>query len=277
MPASRTRNEYYWIHHQLVMMQNHRATVYGRWPQLHSESELVVAIENRGDSKKITEGSSATPSRLTIALLREQRLCSDQHADEIGVDVPEELIQIASRHVKDAVAEVTRQYSELANEERKTGAVTYEINRQRVIESNGWSLTVSLQGFSTQNKEPIIGADLGIVVDLKSGERQVSKGLWVQAKETATLPEDPLTLPRLRDQMEKMLNRTKDAYGMIFTQAGVYVFQGLNSQVTTTLEDVLTESQSGSKLGSSQHDYPHDGPLQPYCRRGAGGSVEGAS
>ncbi|HQZ66687.1 MAG TPA: hypothetical protein PLY87_16460 [Planctomycetaceae bacterium] len=239
MPASLTRNEYYWTNDRLVHEVNQRANVYSGWRLRRSQRDLVATIEDRGTSKKIEHGPAATSTRTAHALLRDERLQVDPNTQDIGADVPEELVRRGSAIVQDAVAEVTRQYSRLSNEERRTGALQYDLNRVGVIEQDGWQLTIILQGFASNPKENITGADLGIVVDLKHGGKQVSKGFWVQAKQTDSMPKEPLTLKDLKGQMADMLERTKEAYGMVYTPNGVEMFQGWKSQQTTTLSEVI--------------------------------------
>lgn len=239
MPASTTRNEYYWINDRLVHEVNQRSSVYSRWRLRRSTRDLVATIEDRGTSKKIEHGPVATSTRIPHALLRDERLQVDPNTQDIGAEVPEELVRRGSAIVQDAVAEVTRQYSRLSNEERRTGAVQYDLNRAGVIEQDGWQLTIILQGFASNPKENKTGADVGIVVDLKHGGKQVSKGLWAQAKQADSMPEEPLTLKDLKGQMADMLDRTEEAYGMVYTPNGVEVFQGWQSRQTTTLSEVI--------------------------------------
>jgi len=239
MPASTTRNEYYWINDRLVHEVNQRSSVYSRWRLRRSKRDLVATIEDRGTSKKIEHGQAATSTRIAHAMLRDERLQVDPNSRDIGADVPEELVRRGAAIVQDAVVEVTRQYSRLSNEERRTGAIQYDLNRAGVIEHDGWQLTIILQGFASNPKEHETGADVGIVVDLKHGGKQVSKGLWAQAKQSDSMPEEPLTLKDLKGQMADMLDRTEEAYGMVYTPNGVEVFHGWESQQTTTLSDVI--------------------------------------
>jgi hypothetical protein len=242
MPAALSRNEYYWEKDRLVQRINERASRYGRWKQIGIGRELVAAIENRRGSKRVKIGSAYTPSRLAHAILREERLSPNPASLELAFAVPQELIRIAAGVVGSAVKEVTRQFSSLSNEERRTGAITFALNRYGVIEFEGWELTIALEGFSAQTKEPRTGADLGIIVDLRKGDVQVSKGLWAQAKEAEQLPPDPLKLQDLKDQMRDMLERTKEAYAIVYTPNDIHVFQGWASDSITSLESVITDT-----------------------------------
>lgn len=239
MPASLTRNEYYWIDDRLVQEPNSRLSVRHRWKLRRTERNLVATIEDRGTTRKVERGPAATTSRIAHAVLRDDRLHADPTTRDIGVDVPDELIRRGANIVQDAVREVTRQYGRLSNEERRTGALQYDLNRCGTIEHGDWQLTIILQGFAANPKENVTGADVGIIVDIKHGDRQVSKGLWAQAKQADTLPDEPLTLHDLRIQMERMLARTREAYGIIYTPNGVRVFQGGESRQLTTLDSVL--------------------------------------
>jgi hypothetical protein len=202
----------------------------------------VAAIEDRGDAKKLTVGPAATLARLPQAILRERRLSADPTAIDIGGEVPSELIEMVTSIVNGAVDVVSSQFSDLANEERRTGALASRLAEVRNIELAGWELTVYTQGFSTKVKEPEAGADLGIIVDLRRGELQVSKGLWIQAKPTTKSSGDPFALPRLRQQLSDMLDYTDEAYGLVFTPDGVRVFRGVDTANMVTLATVLSET-----------------------------------
>ncbi len=239
MPASLTRNEYYWIDDRLVQETNRRSSVYNRWHLRKPKRDLVATIEDRGKSKKIEHGPAATSSRVAHALLRDERLQVDPNTPDIGIEVPQELIRRGTAVVQSAIAEITRQFSRLAKEERVTGALQYDLNRFGVIEHDGWQLTIILQDFTEKPKEKTTGADIGIIVDLKHADRQVSKGLWAQAKQADAVPDEPLTLPDLKKQIADMLERTREAYGIVYTPNGVDLFRGWESQQTTTLSEVI--------------------------------------
>lgn len=239
MPASLTRNEFYWITDRLIQEMNHRASVYSRWCLRRPRKDLVATIEDRGKSKKIEHGPVATSSRIAHALLRDERLHADPDTPDIGIEVPQELIQRGTAVVQSAIGEITRQFSRLAKEERVTGALQYDLNRFGTIEHDGWQLTFILQGFTEKPKEKRTGADLGVIVDLKHAGRQVSKGFWAQAKQADTVPDNPLTLPDLKGQIANMLKRTPEAYGVIYTPNGIEVFQGWESRKRSTLSQVI--------------------------------------
>lgn len=239
MPASVVRNEYYWINDRLVHEINQRPSVYSRWRLRLPEQNLVATIEDRGTSKKIEHGPAATSNRIAHAILRDERLQADPKVTDIGIEVPDSLIRHGAAIVQNAVEEVTRQYSRLSNEERRTGALQYDLNRGGVTEQDGWQLTIILQGFASNTKENKTGADVGIIVDLKHDGQQVSKGFWAQAKQADLMPEEPMNLQDLMDQMGDMLERTSEAYGMVYTPNGIEVFQGRESQQTMTLSEVI--------------------------------------
>jgi hypothetical protein len=244
MPASVTRNEYYWINDRLEQMVNCRASVYRAWKLKGSKHQLVASIEDRGSSKKIEHGHAATTSRIAHALLRDERLHTDPDTQDIGANIPKELVNQSSSVIESAIREITLQYSRLSNEERRTGALQYELNKNGVFEYAGWQLTIILQGFTPNPKEKKTGADVGVIVDVKHLGKQVSKGFWAQAKQADSMPNDPLTLQDMKMQMEDMLNRTREAYGMIYTPKGVALFQGLNSGENTTLSKLIDDVTS---------------------------------
>lgn len=234
MPASLTRNEYYWMDDRLVQEVGVRASIYGKWRLQRARNTLVATIEDRGDGKKIQHGPAATAFRIAHAMLREQRLQADPNVRDIGVDIPSALVEQAADRINQTIEAITEQFGRLSNEERRTGALQFDINRYGVIEHDGWQLTIILQGFAANPKEKLTGADIGIVVDLKNGDRQVSKGLWIQAKQAEVMPRNPMKLQDMEHQMGKMLERTDDAYGLVYTPDGVFVQRGNDRTIRST-------------------------------------------
>lgn len=257
MPAALKRNEYYWQDDRLRCRVNQRSSVHRRWKLVSNESDLVLTIEDRTKIRKMVRGPAATTARVSHAIVRENRLSAEAHSVDIGQSIPAPLIDKISSVVRSAVSDVVCNFYQLSNEERRTGALTIGINRQQIFQFGDWEATVILQGFSAQKKEPLTGADIGIVVDLRNGQSQVSKSVWVQAKEAEQLPDHPLLLDRLSEQMASMLNRTSDAYGLIYTPNGVHVFQGRETDQYFAL-DTLIADIAGCRRGDRRPEFLAD-------------------
>ena len=123
--------------------------------------------------------------------------------------------------------------------------MSYELNKNKTFEVDGWELTVILQGFSSITKEPKTGADIGVIVDLKRYDLQISKAVWVQAKQSGKLPDNSIaSLKDLRGQIEDMLVHTEEAYAMVYSVDGVVLFKGKDYQNMFSLDELITETAS---------------------------------
>jgi hypothetical protein len=144
---------------------------------------------------------------------------------EIGQRVPQELLEELASLLRAAARKVTEQFRTLGNEERTTGALFSDLNVRREV--SGWVLNITNHNYSGEIKEPIIGADAGIIVDITDamGLRATKAG-WFQAKRVVEVPKRIAAIHDLESQMDKMLKRTRDGYALLYTPRGVRVFQG---------------------------------------------------
>jgi hypothetical protein len=79
--------------------------------------------------------------------------------------------------------------------------------------SAGWRVRIRTQEYSPNVKEPKLGANAGILVEIRhSAGGRVVKAAWLQAKRVDVLPVEPLRDAALDEQMQKMGTRTADAY-----------------------------------------------------------------
>lgn len=242
MPASLERTEYYWDQDRLGTIVNRRSSKFRKWPNAVCSSRLVAAIEECGSYRKLIVGSAATPTRVSKAILRHTRRDAFADSPDIGGGIPKELVRRVAAKCEEIVQKICRQFNALSTEERQTGVLTADVNESLIMQQDGWEATVFVEGFSPQTKEPRVGADIGVIFDVSNGGQRVSKALWVQAKRPDSIPDDPLTLPDLSEQMAKMLNRTKDAYGLLYGPEAVHVFQGWESQDLFTLSERFTDA-----------------------------------
>ena len=96
---------------------------------------------------------------------------------------------------------------------------------------DGWTVDLSFVEFSKVVKEPIAGADVAIVLDAVNNHGKRSfKSIWVQAKSQEAKPTISTKLPRLDEQLSKARQFCSAVFGLVYSQAGVYVVEGSNSQ-----------------------------------------------
>lgn len=90
---------------------------------------------------------------------------------------------------------------------------------------DGWNVKIYHQGFSSIVKEPHIGADLGVIIDISNDASRVIKVLWFQAKRASHdhTPQSDQNLSGLSEQLEDMRKFTSDGYGLVYTPVGVMV------------------------------------------------------
>src|SRR5207244_4199726 len=75
-------------------------------------------------------------------------------------------------------------------------------------------------------KERDLGADIGLIVEVKNNGHRIVKALWFQAKKTERIPESVSALEDLPRQIASMRKQTPEAYTLIYSADGVHVFQG---------------------------------------------------
>ncbi len=157
--------------------------------------------------------------------MRDRGHSADVAKRDLGPGVPADVVASVAEKVAEVASSVSTRNRSLANEDQRTGALTSQIDGLSSVEVAGWEVSIAVTGFSTHTKEPIVGADFGIVVDIRNGGEHTSKALWIQAKLADSIPEDPLDLPRLRDQAEKMRRRTAEGYALVYLPNGMTVFR----------------------------------------------------
>jgi hypothetical protein len=109
--------------------------------------------------------------------------------------------------------------------------------------SDGWDIEISSQGFSSVGehaKEPRMGGDLGIIIDIANEDQRVIKGMLVQAKRTTEIPDDPLDLPSLRQQLQQCCDVTRESYAWIYTPFGVVTVR--EGEAPITVEDQVEDA-----------------------------------
>jgi hypothetical protein len=223
MAGATDRSEYYWMDGRVVRRKGLRPSGYGPWQLAGNARDLVCAIERSpAGIERVIPGRAHSREREETAVLMEYDRYAPLGRPDLGRDIPAPLLNEVRKHVASAVSNVTRQFQSLSNEERTTGALTSAMHGE--FTSGGWRVEITTQGYSSvgeRAKEPRIGADLGVIIDVANGAERVMKGMLVQAKRALHVPDDPLDLPQLREQLNRCQEVTRESYGWIFTPQGI--------------------------------------------------------
>lgn len=237
MSATR-RTEYHVINGRLLPEIHKRPRGRGPWPGAKARgATLVIAIEKTPGRINVTEGRACNPELLQEALSCFFNLDGLwQQAD--FVQIPDEVVNLASGVTVEAVMSVVRKHDQLAKEECSTGHLFGSLYCDERL--NGWAVKVSYQSFSSQTKEPLTGADCALLVDLKDDQgRRIVKVAWFQAKWVEGNPKDVLNNSKLKGQLKDMAEYTSENYAIVYSPSQVEVFRHGKRSSTATLDSVV--------------------------------------
>lgn len=165
----------------------------------------------------------ATPTRVADSILLHFEIDPASIDRDVWQDIPESVIQEIRQRLTDTVARVSERWHQFSNEETMTGAL-FGGAAGEVIGDEGWVATLEFVEFSKQKKEGDLGADVAIVIVVRTRDgRHAVKTIWLQAKHTEALPLDWRQLPRLESQLRRMRKHTKSSYGVIYTRHGAII------------------------------------------------------
>ncbi len=209
----------------------HYPKLRGQWAfpsALHST--LIASIGSTLDS--LERGPAATPKLMLTAIETHFGL-PPASVPDVGKGIPDRVLKNLAARVNRVSARVSQRLERYANEDQATGEFFGRLEGR--FQADGWQVRLSTQAFSTHKKEPTLGADGAIIVEVEddTGVR-VMKAMLIQAKLVQKLPRDVLKLPRLKEQVRAMRRRTTDAYALIYSPDGLIVRGGnlLNTRLT---------------------------------------------
>lgn len=242
MGANTGRYEYYWENGRLTYQRVSRNNIYSQWPTNARQRYLVIAIEELGTERKYTKGPEYRPQRMVQALLRFTRMDVAPDTVDIGPQVPQEVIEKASVAVDGVVANILRTFYRLAAEPATTGLLVGTLDGGQFVSDDGWEVNLTVQGFSSEVKEPKVGADIAIIVDVREGGRRVVKAVWLQAKRADAPVKKPESLQDFPKQAKAMAAHTRDAYGIIYEPRSIYVFRTDEPEATFPLSELVSST-----------------------------------
>lgn len=222
--ASTERTETYWRDNRLYPVTNVRPSGRGPWPRIQRfpETELVAILEGGEGNFNIKEGAMATPDRVNQSIVFHRGIPLDSWTLDAWKNAPQTAANIITDQIKKAEERVCRQWEMYSNEEAMTGALFGQMEGEYRI--GRWKFVLKFVEFSKQTKEPITGTDIAVVLDIQTARGlRGFKTIWLQAKRSRTVPDNPLTLPRLQTQNDLAGKFTKAHYPVIYTPNGVFV------------------------------------------------------
>lgn len=225
--ADQVRYEYHWENGILSQRAIRRPAGVSRWMPDRSSPTLVCVVSERAGDLIIRQGRASNGQLLERALVKFMHGPDVQYDVHVGPRIPEPLAEDVAVRMTDALDQTCAMIDSFGSEDAATGCLIgkwHEITARH----GEWSVKISPFGFSSQAKEPVIGADFGIVFDVVYAGVRTLKSILVQSKmlRSGVIPEDPLDLPRLRQQMDLMAASTSDAFALVYSRQGAQMFEG---------------------------------------------------
>jgi hypothetical protein len=194
----------------------------------------------------LEKGPAWTAERALEALRIEHGLPPTKMVDQISVPIPAEVIAQLNTRIERAKSRLRSRFMRGASEERLTDQLFTAL--EGTFEVDGWRVDMRVYDYSSVAKENVIGADVGVVVDIISTQdnremplQRVVKGLWFQSKIAVAEKYSVEQLPRLSEQLDLMREFTSEGYAAIYTPEGVDVYDPKIGR-TIDLEDVLDDA-----------------------------------
>lgn len=238
MTGAQSRDEYYWQGAHVVPYRNFRPSGQGPWPQSphHMCSNLIAWFEDSGERLTMGRGSKGSEELVAEAILAHHHMAEVDAFTDFSTQIPAELLSRVAEQVELAEAEVTSQLRQHANEPQTNGAFWGNLStRLNLVQADDWQLTAQHQHFSDASrgsKESKIGADTGLLFEVRVGKRRIVKSALIQAKRAAVPPTTRAELPRANEQMLKMLKITPEAYILTFHSTGITCLDSADQALT---------------------------------------------
>lgn len=204
---------------------------------------LATLRDQSGGQFDVKNCSSSTTEQQLQKIILLQRGIWDVVKKPVDVSpkIPVALVSKFLEKVNSAAALTAMQYKQLGHEPAMTGA--FFSGLAGTYEADDWKLDVDYQNFSPIVKEPVLGADTAVVIDIAdANSRRVVKSIWFQAKRVDNLSKDPWALQELRNQMDTMSRHTTAGHALLFSPAGLVSASTSEIKKPHTIKRVLGEA-----------------------------------
>lgn len=219
------RNEYYWNEGRVVPLRSYKDDITGRWRRLKGRrGSLIATVMRTNRGFEVRHGPAYSLDRIATVMSIEEGMPINGGARNLGLEVPLDFLQAVRTRVELEVQRTLARRVRLSAEDRVTGFFFGNLDGE--FTASGWRARIRHQNFSSIVKEPIIGADVGVIIDLldEATGRRVVKCAWFQAKLADDEQYQPRDLPDLQQQMDQMHGRTPDAYAVVYGPESIRVY-----------------------------------------------------
>lgn len=163
-----------------------------------------------------------------------------EYEETATAPISEQLIIKISNHVKASINNMVRRYSSFASEDMITSAFGDRLFQS--FKDDYLNIDVSFQSYSSVVKEPVNGADLSFIFDIKARNGQrVIKSILMQAKKVSNSKVCSPHLPRLAEQIKKMSKITNENYVLLYSPNGFNAFKSSNLNNSLNVDSLFSE------------------------------------
>lgn len=229
---------YYLIHDRIVQFRVERLPTRRRWQptSVPSDAVLLVEITPRPDAKVVKLHNNCSREReIEAILMYEGKFDYDESTQ---LNLPESLISNVEDHVANSINRIVRRYASFSSEDMITAAFGDRI--QEEFTSSDANIDITFQAYSSCVKEPINGADLSVIFDMKdrSGNRLI-KTILIQSKKSNSAETSVSKLPRLQEQINKMNAVTEENYVALYHPDGFTVFRSSEPEERSSMNSLF--------------------------------------
>lgn len=147
--------------------------------------------------------------------------------ESTNVDISNDLIEKIKKHVENTVSNIINKYHSLASEDMITSALGVGLYEE--FSKGKDNVKLIFQSYSSVTKEPLNGADLSFIFDIKDKKgRRVIKTILIKSKKTKDPNKIGAKFDRLDGQILKMSKVTKENYVFLYSTEGFKAFNSSN-------------------------------------------------
>lgn len=211
------------------------------------EAVLILEVRFNGGNLNVKQFGKKASDYVNQAILMFNGMWDYDEGAEVRLS--EELIAKISDHVDSSISKIVRKYHSFASEDMITAALGERLYEE--FQHDGANIDIRFQSYSSVKKEPVNGADLSFIFDIKDRYgRRIIKSILIQSKKVKDSNKQYESLPRLEEQIEKMARITSENYVLLYSKSGFNIFNSAardeRSSIGSLFANVL-RCQKGDK------------------------------